>query len=66
MFRITRNLSLGNSIQCLAKITVIVVMSVDMDVVGVTAAYSWCVCVLYSLESVSLDCNFSQALYRAP
>ena len=40
MFRITRDQSSGSSIQCLAKITVMVFfVSVDMGVVGVMAAY---------------------------
>ena len=40
MFRITWDPPSGSSIQCLAKITVMVFfISVDMDVVGVMAAY---------------------------
>ena len=62
MFRITRDPSSGSSVQCLAKITVIFsIASVDMDVVGVMAAYlpvvrvctaqcRECVCVLHSVE----------------
>ena len=50
MFRITRYPSSGSSIQCLAKITVMVFfVSVDMGVVGVMATYvpvvRVCVCV---------------------
>jgi hypothetical protein len=48
MFRITKDPPPGSLIQYLAKITIMVLsMSVDMDVVGVTAAYSArgaCVC----------------------
>jgi len=40
MFGITRDPSSGNFIQCLAKITVMVLLSVDMDVVDVMAVYS--------------------------
>ena len=40
MFRITRDPSSGSSIQCLAKITVMVLsLPVDRDVVDVMAAY---------------------------
>ena len=69
MFRITRDPLSRSSIQCLDKITVIVFVSVDMDVVGVMAAFlpvvrvctaqcrealCVCVCVLHSLERNSL------------
>ena len=57
MFRITRDPSSGSFIQFLAKITVISIVSVDMDVVGVMAAY---------LPLVQIYCNFSQALYKPP
>ena len=40
MFRITRDPSSGNFMQCLAKITGNgSIVSIDMDVVSVTAAY---------------------------
>ena len=39
MFRITRDPSSGSFIQCLSKITVMVLSWLDMDVVGVMAAY---------------------------
>jgi len=48
MFRITEDPSSGSLVQCLAKITrMIIIVSVDMDKVGVLAAYSdpLCVCV---------------------
>ena len=39
MFRITREPTSGSSIQCLAKIRVMVLSRLLMDVVGVMAAY---------------------------
>ena len=53
MFRITRDPSSGRSIQCLVRnYRNGSIVSVDMDVVGVMAAYLpvVCVCVLHSLE----------------
>ena len=60
MFRITRDPSSGSSIKCLAKITVIVVfVSVDMDVVGVMAAYlpGVRVCTAQSREALFVYCT---------
>jgi len=64
MFQITRDPSLGGFIQCLAKITVMVLSSLLtwMNVVGVMAAYLPVVRVCASLDcavhthSASLDC----------
>jgi len=40
MFRVTRDPSYGSSMQCLAKITVMVFfVSIDMDIVSVMTAY---------------------------
>jgi len=52
MFRITEDPSSGNLVQCLAKnYKNGSIMSVDMDVVGVMAAYSdpLCVCAVHCL-----------------
>ena len=56
MFRITRDPSSGRFIQCLATITVMgSIVSVDMDVVGVMAAYLPVVrvCTALSREALS-------------
>ena len=53
MFRITEDPSSGSLVQCLAKNNKNgSVVSVDMDMVGVMAAYSdsLCVCVVYSVN----------------
>ena len=77
MFRITEDPSSGSLIQCLAKnYKNDSIVSVDMDVVGVMAAYSdpLCVCVVHCIGRHSLHVNghdriilviFSQALYKA-
>ena len=78
MFRITEDPSSGSLIQCLAKnYKNGSIVSVDMDVVGVMAAYCnpMCVCVCSSLYRMTLRVNghdrtilviFSQVLYKAP
>jgi len=60
MFRITRDPSLGSSIQCLAKnYSNGSVSSVDMDVVGVTAAYLPVVRVCTAQCREALHCSAS-------
>jgi len=52
MFQITENPSSGNHVQCLAKnYKNNSIVSVDMDKVGVMAAYSdpQCLCVVYCI-----------------
>jgi hypothetical protein len=52
MFRITEDLSSGSLVQCLAKnYKNDYIVSVDMDKVGVMAAYSdrLCVCIVYCI-----------------
>ena len=59
MFRITEDPSSGSLVQCLAKnYKNDSFVSVDMDKVGVMAAYSDPLCVCSSL--------YRKALYRAP
>jgi len=58
MFRITEDLSSGSLVQCLAKnYKNDSVMSVDMDKVGVVAAYSdpLCVSVAHSMERLHIQ-----------
>ena len=59
MFRITRDPSSGSSIQCLAKMTNGSIVSVDMDVVGVMAAYLpvMGVCTAQTRECLSRLCS---------
>jgi len=67
MFRITRGPSSGSSTHSLAKITVMVFfMSVDMDVVGVMAAYLPVVrvCTAQSREALSRLCSAQQICYH--
>ena len=81
MFRITEDPSSGSLVQCLAKnYKNDSIVSVDMDKVGVMAAYSdpLCVCVVHCMRSYNTDLVhvnghdriilviFSQALYKAP
>ena len=76
MFRITEDPSSGSLIQCLAKnYKNGSIVSVDMDVVGVMAAYCNPMCVCSSLYRMTLHVNghdrtilviFSQALYKPP
>jgi len=80
MFRITEDPSSERLVQCLAKnYKIDSIVSVDMDKVGVMAAYSdpFCVCVCSSLYKKTLLVHvkghdriilviFSQALYKAP
>jgi len=79
MFRITEDPSSGSLVQCLAKnYKNDSIASVDMDKVGVVAAYSDPLCVCSSLFAAvpSYTVNythdriilviFSQALYKAP
>ena len=59
MFRITEDPSSGSLVQCLAKnYKNDSIVSVDMDKVGVMAAYSdpLCVCVCSSLYMKALQC----------
>jgi len=83
MFRITEDPSSGNFIQCLAKnYKNDSIVSVDMDMVGVMAAYSDPLCV-FVVHCIGICCHntdhvhvnghdriilaiFSQALYKAP
>jgi len=61
MFRITEDPSSGSLVQCLAEdFKNDSIVSVDMDKVGVMAAYCdrLCVCVVH--------CIWRQALYKAP
>jgi len=79
MFRITGNPSSGSLVQCLAKdYKYNSIVSVDMDVVGVMAAYCdpLCVCVCvccYNTDHVHVNGHdrtilviLSQALYKVP
>ena len=81
MFRITDDPSSGSLVQCLAKnYKNDSIVSIDMDKVGVMAAYPdlLCVCVQFTVyEGSAFLCSvnghdriilviFSQALYKAP
>ena len=73
MFRITEDPSSGSLVQCLAKnYKNGSIMSVDMDKVGVMAAYCDRICChnTYLVHVNGHDRNilviFSQALYKAP
>ena len=81
MFRVTEDPSSGSLVQCLAKnYKNDSIVSVDMDMVGVMAAYCdpLCVCVVHCMRSHSTDhvhvnghdriilVIFSQALYETP
>ena len=56
MFRITDDPSSGSLVQCLVKnYKNDSIVSVDMDRVGVMAAYSVCVCVCSSLYRKAFD-----------
>ena len=73
MFRITEDPSSGNLVQCLAKnYKNDSIVSIDMDVVGVSAAYSVRTCchytnlVLVNGHNRIIFVIFSQALYKAP
>jgi len=62
MFRITDDPSSGRLLQCLAKnYRNDSIVSVDMDKVGVMAAYSDPLCVCIHTRTI-----FSQTLYKAP
>jgi len=69
MFRITEDPSSGSFVHCLAKnYRNDSIVSVDMDKVGVMAAYSEPLCV-YARACVhrqNHSCISSQALYKAP
>jgi len=61
MFRITEDPSSGSLVQCLVKnYKNNYIVSVDMDMVGVTTAYCDPLCVYV------VHCVWSQALYKAP
>ena len=62
MFRITEDPSSGSLVQCLAKnYKNVSIVSVDMDVVGVMAAYA----AITPTTCMSILVIFSQALYKA-
>jgi len=64
MFRITEHPSSGSFVQCLAKINKNgSIVSVDMDKVGVMAAYSdpLCVCVVHCIGRPSYTVNYTHA-----
>ena len=66
MFRITQDPSSGSLVQCLAKnYRNDSVVSVDMDVIGVVAAYCdmLCACVLHCIGSHSYSVNYTRALW---
>jgi len=71
MFRITEDPSSGSLVQCLAKnYKIYSIVSVDMDKVGVMAAYCdpFCVCVYFTVydgHDRIILVIFSQALYKA-
>jgi len=67
MFRITEDPSSGSLVQCLAKnYKYGPIVSVDMDKVGVMAAYSdpLCVCVIHCIGKSAVPSY--AALYKAP
>jgi len=76
MFRITEDPSSGGLVQCLAKnYKNDSIISVDIDKVGVMAAYFdlLCMCVIHNTDLFHVNGHdriilviFSQALYRAP
>jgi len=68
MFRITEDPSSGRLVHCLAKNSKNdSIVSVDMDKVGVMAAYSdpLFVCVFHCVPSYIVNYTHSQALYKA-
>jgi len=64
MFRITENPSSGCLVQCLAKnYKNYSIVSVDMDVVGVMAAYCdpLCMCIVHCIGRPSYTVNYTHA-----